>query len=64
MRRGGCQRRDPALIKRYPGKSMEEIKEIYYKKKKELAKRILESVKDPDGKKKVKPYLDLLNDVE
>ncbi len=32
---------------------------IYYEKKKQLAKKILESVKDPQNKKKVRPYLDL-----
>lgn len=57
MRRGGCERRDPALKVRYPDKSKEERMQIYYKKKKELAKRILEAVLDPKGKKKVKPYL-------
>ena len=61
MRRGGCQRRDPALIKRYPGKSRDEIMEIYFTKKKELARRILEGVKKPQGKEKVKPYLDLFD---
>jgi predicted metal-binding transcription factor (methanogenesis marker protein 9) len=59
MRRGGCSRRDPALIERYPGKSKEEIMKIYYTKKKELAKRILESVDTPQAKKKVEPYLGL-----
>jgi predicted metal-binding transcription factor (methanogenesis marker protein 9) len=59
LRRGGCSRRDPALIERYPGKSKEEIMKIYYTKKKELAKRILESVDTPQAKKKVEPYLGL-----
>ncbi|MFX0176437.1 MAG: methanogenesis marker 9 domain-containing protein [Candidatus Hodarchaeota archaeon] len=57
MRRGGCPRRDPALQRRYPNKSKEEIMEIYYSKKKELSKKILESIKDLAIKKKVKPYL-------
>jgi predicted metal-binding transcription factor (methanogenesis marker protein 9) len=57
MRRGGCPRRDPALQKRYPNKSKEEIMKIYYEKKKELSKRILESIKDTELKKKIKPYL-------
>jgi len=57
MRRKGCPKRDPALEKRYPNKSKEEIIKIYYQKKKELAKRILESVNEPEIKKKVKPYL-------
>ncbi len=62
MRRGGCPRRDPALKKRYsnPGKNSEEIMKIYFQNKKKLSKKILESIKNPDGKKKVKPYLDLL----
>lgn len=59
MRRGGCPRRDPALEMRYPNKSKEEIMKIYYQKKKELAKRILESISDPEIKKKVKPYLSI-----
>jgi len=57
MRRGGCPRRDPALEMRYPNKSKEEIMKIYYQKKKELAKRILESISNPEIKKKVTPYL-------
>ncbi len=59
MRRGGCPRRDPALEGRYPDKTKEEYMKIYYEKKKQLAKKILESVKDPQNKKKVRPYLDL-----
>ena len=59
MRRGGCPRRDPALEMRYPNKSKEEIMKIYYQKKKELAKRILESISDPEKKKKVTPYLSI-----
>ena len=42
MRRGGCPRRDPALEKRYPDKTKEEYMKIYYEKKKQLAKKILE----------------------
>ncbi|MFX1344526.1 MAG: hypothetical protein ACFFBC_06240 [Promethearchaeota archaeon] len=59
MRVGGCPRRDVALVERYPGKPIEEIMKLYFQKKKELAKKILEKVNDPDGKKKVKRYLDL-----
>ena len=59
MRRGGCPRRDPALLLRYPNKSKEEIMEIYFTKKKELSRRILEAVKDPEGRKKVEPFLEL-----
>jgi len=60
MRRGGCPRRDLALIQRYPNKTKEEIMEIYYKNKRELAIRILRAVNDPEGKEKVKPYIILL----
>ena len=59
MRTGGCPRRDIALVERYPGKTIEEIMKIYYEKKKELSKKILESVNDPAGKEKIKPYLGL-----
>lgn len=59
MRRGGCPNRDYALSLRYPGKSKVEIMKIYFQKKKELAKIILENVEDPEGKKKVKAYLEL-----
>ncbi|MHA1725794.1 MAG: methanogenesis marker 9 domain-containing protein [Promethearchaeota archaeon] len=62
MRRGGCPRRDMALKLRYPNKDKEEIMKIYFTKKKELSERILKSVKDPEGKKKVKPYLELFKD--
>ena len=57
MRKGGCPRRDPALEARYPGKSKEEIMKIYYQKKKELAKRILQEIKDPIAKKKAENLL-------
>lgn len=60
MRRGGCERRDPALKLRYPNKTKEEIMEIYYRKKKELAKRILELVNDHKVSKKVKELLEIL----
>ena len=59
MRRGGCPRRDIALSERYPNKPLEEIMKIYFQKKKELSKRILEYIKDSEGKKKVKPLLTL-----
>ena len=59
MRRGGCPRRDIALSKRYPNMPLEEIMKIYFQKKKELSKRILECIEDPEGKKKVKPLLNL-----
>ena len=59
MRRGGCPRRDLALHIRYPDMSQEEFMKLYFQKKKELSKRILESVKDPEGKEKVKKLLEL-----
>jgi len=57
MRRGGCPRRDIALSERYPNKPLEEIMKIYFQKKKELSKRILECIEDPEGKRKVKQLL-------
>lgn len=59
MRRGGCPRRDVALSIRYPKKSKEEFMRIYFQKKKELSKRILECIKGVKGKEIIKPYLDL-----
>ncbi len=59
MRRNGCSRRDMALSERYPNITVEDIMTTYFKKKKELSKRILEHIKDLEGKKKVKPFLDL-----
>jgi len=59
MRKGGCPRRDPALEIRYPNKSREEFMKIYFEKKKELAKKILEAVKEPKANDKVKFFLDL-----
>ena len=60
MRAGGCPRRDAALAECYSGMTLKEIMKTYFEKKKELARRILESVKDPEKKEKIKPYLDLL----
>ena len=59
MRRKGCSRRDIALLERYPNLNIEEIMRTYFKKKKELSKKILESINDVEGVKKVKPYLRL-----
>ena len=59
MRSGGCPRRDVALVNRYPGKSLEDIMKIYFQKKKELSKKILESITDKEGKDKVKELLEL-----
>ncbi|MFX1391312.1 MAG: hypothetical protein ACFE9Z_14700 [Promethearchaeota archaeon] len=59
MRRNGCIRRDPTLIAKYPDLTPEERIELYFKKKKELSKKILESIKSNEGKKKIKPLLEL-----
>ena len=59
MRRNGCSRRDIALLERYPNINLEDIMRSYFKKKKELSKRILEYVKSIEGKKKIKLFLDL-----
>lgn len=59
MRRDGCSRRDIALSERYPNFPIDDIMKIYFAKKKELSKRILESIKNDDGKKKSKLLLDL-----
>jgi predicted metal-binding transcription factor (methanogenesis marker protein 9) len=59
MRAGGCPRRDFALVDRYPDMLKEEIMKLYFQKKKELSKKILEAVQDSKGKEKVKEYLEL-----
>jgi predicted metal-binding transcription factor (methanogenesis marker protein 9) len=59
MRRNGCPKRDAALAKRYPQKSREEYMKIYYLKKKELSKIILEAVKNPKVRSEVKKLLEL-----
>ncbi|MFX1600466.1 MAG: methanogenesis marker 9 domain-containing protein [Promethearchaeota archaeon] len=59
MRRNGCSRRDIALSERYPDMILNDIMRIYYKKKKELSKRILEYVRSIKGKEKVKLLLNL-----
>ena len=59
MRRGGCPRRDFALKIRYPKMTKEEIMEIYFQKKKELSKIILEKVDHPEGKKIAQIYFNL-----
>jgi hypothetical protein len=38
--------------------TLDKIMTIYFQKKKELSKIILEFIKDPEGKRKVKPFLD------
>jgi len=59
MRRGGCPKRDLALTIRYPDLTKEKLMKLYFQKKKELSKRILESVFSHEAKTKVKPFLDL-----
>lgn len=59
MRAGGCPRRDVALVNRYPGKTLEDIMKVYFQKKKELSKKILESIINPEGIEKVKKLLEL-----
>jgi hypothetical protein len=59
MRSGGCPRRDVALVERYPGMPLEDIMKIYFQKKKELSKKILQSITNQEGKNKVKELLEL-----
>ena len=59
MRSGGCPKRDLALTIRYPNLTKEEFMKVYFQKKKELSKRILESVIDQEAKTEVKPFLAL-----
>ena len=59
MRRGGCERRDPALKLRYPDKTKEEIMEIYYRKKKELAKRILKAANNYKEKNEIETLIQM-----
>ena len=59
MRRGGCPRRDPALVMKYPGKALKEIMKLYFQKKKELSKIILESIKEPFVNDQIKYLLGL-----
>ncbi len=59
MRTGGCPHRDLALEIRYPNMTKKEFMKFYFQKKKELSKIILESIKDPEAKEKIAPYLEL-----
>ncbi|MHA2390586.1 MAG: methanogenesis marker 9 domain-containing protein [Promethearchaeota archaeon] len=59
MRRGGCPRRDVALVERYPGMTLDKIMELYFQKKKELSIKILAYIKNPEVKEKVKELLNL-----
>lgn len=60
MRRGGCERRDPALRLRYPDKTKDEIMEVYYTKKKELAKRILKAANNHEEKQEIETLIQML----
>ena len=47
MRRNGCNKRDPALRRRYPKIAKEEALSEYFRLKKELAVIILENTQNP-----------------
>lgn len=55
MRQGGCFRRDPALLKRYPGVEFPEILKTYYSLKKKLAQLLLKSAGNQEI---IQAYLD------
>lgn len=59
MRRGGCPRRDPALLQRYPNLPWEEVLAEYFRTKKTLARRILEAA---GNQERVAECLALLRD--
>ncbi len=65
MRRGGCERRDLALMRKYPSMTPQERIKFYFEKKKELSRIILETIVQssrkikPDVKKRVKKLLEL-----
>ncbi|QEE16521.1 methanogenesis marker 9 domain-containing protein [Promethearchaeum syntrophicum] len=52
MRKSGCNRRDPALKRRYPRMSKEEALAEYFRLKKELASIILNNAQNPLAGKK------------
>ncbi|MBY8983209.1 MAG: hypothetical protein KGD57_09685 [Candidatus Lokiarchaeota archaeon] len=60
MKNAGCSKRDLSLKKKYP--DLEEIErlEIYFKKKKMLAKILLENIDNVQAINKVKKILNLL----
>lgn len=58
MRQGGCHRRDPALLQRYPGMEFSEILAIYYALKKDLAQLLLKNAKNHQI---VQDYLEHIN---
>ena len=60
MRSGGCPRRDLALSIRYPDLNKEDFMKLYFKKKKELAKVILERINNKNPNEKLKLLLKLL----
>jgi predicted metal-binding transcription factor (methanogenesis marker protein 9) len=60
MRSGGCERRDLALKRRYPDLEFDEIMKLYFIKKRELAKRILEEVQDSEHQEEIQELLKLL----
>ncbi|MFW9825048.1 MAG: hypothetical protein ACFFE4_19060 [Candidatus Thorarchaeota archaeon] len=59
MRSGGCPKRDVALLERYPRLLLEDIMKLYFQKKKELSRKILESINNQEGRDKVKDLLEL-----
>ena len=48
MRQGGCYRRDPGLLQRYPGVDFSEILKEYYSLKKDLAQILLKAAKNQE----------------
>ena len=60
MRGGGCPRRDPALHIKYPNISPEEVMNLYFSKKKELAKILMDYVRAKKNDPKVERKLDFL----
>jgi predicted metal-binding transcription factor (methanogenesis marker protein 9) len=48
MRQGGCNRRDPGLIKRYPNLEFPEAMKEYYSLKKELAQLLLKNAQNQE----------------
>ena len=55
MRQGGCHRRDPGLLARYPDLKFDEILMEYYSLKKELAQLLL---KNAQNQEVVQDYLE------
>ena len=59
MRNAGCLKRDFALEKKYPNLGYSERLEIYFRKKKMLAKIIIENINNAKANDKAKKLLDL-----